>query len=186
MDNGLPLEEVFVSYLRLDREHKYKPKDISRKGRELLAYALNTHFGLTDDPLEIELQECGKPYLTRHPEIEFNISHSGIYVMTAVSTEKVGIDVQEIEDRSLDALAKHVCSPEELRLFWESEDKADYFYRLWVRKEAYIKWTGEGLSRELKSIPFDGWFDFIPVDPDYCAGLHAARPLQVHLEEVHL
>ena len=186
MDKRVQPGEVLAAFCCLDEERKYKPKDISRKGRELLAYALNTHFGISEDPLEIGTRERGKPYLLKHPEIEFNISHSGRYVLVALAHEAVGADVQEIEDRELDSLAKHVCSPDELRAYNESGDKADYFFRLWVRKEAYIKWTGDGLYRELKTIPFAGWFQFLDIDPAYCSGVHAARPLTVRLEEVDL
>ena len=51
-----------------------KPKEISRKGRELLAYVLCGRYGVPAEEIGTASRERGKPYLTEHPEIEFNIS----------------------------------------------------------------------------------------------------------------
>ena len=98
--------EVWVYSYRLPPDHGLKPKEISGVGRKLLGFALKKRFGITGFPLEIGLGEYGKPYLAAHPGIEFNISHSGLYVVVAVSDVPVGIDVEEVQDRDLHSIGK--------------------------------------------------------------------------------
>ena len=78
--------------------------------------------------------------------------------MTAFSFtlgKSVGVDIEFMKPlKNMPGLAQHVCSPEELEEFnaLQSAQQHDSFFRLWTRKEAFIKANGQGLSMGLRSI----------------------------------
>lgn len=115
----------------------------------LLAYALKQNL-----PLAYKTDKKGKPYIPTLPF--FNISHSGKYVVCAVSNKEVGVDIERVSRMRID-LSRRILSEGELtkntgvagaglqRLLCEK----------WVRKEAYLKMTGDGLRRSMTSLCFD-------------------------------
>lgn len=85
---------------------------------------------------------------------EFNISHSGDWVMLCTAHCPVGIDVEQINEPNHKAAAHSFCSDE---LCWMQNQK-DRFYMLWTRKESITKAIGKGLKLPLNSfsvLPFD-------------------------------
>lgn len=99
----------------------------------------------------------GRPLLAgEHEGIDFNLSHSGRFAACAlVRDERVGIDVETIDDRvDFHALLGHVASPVERD--WLGKQPIDMarknFYRMWVLKEACSKATGEGLRLPFNEI----------------------------------
>lgn len=102
--------------------------------------------------------ENGKPYLAHHPDTHFSITHTEKWVFLAVADCEIGIDAQ-IPRKVCPRLAARNASPEELT--WVKEDTEPHFARLWTMKEAYLKYTGTGLSVPIRSItvsvpPTDG------------------------------
>ena len=79
--------------------------------------------------------EKGKPYLDKD---YISISHSGEYVVVAISEKEIGVDIQKIEYR------EKVVS-----LFSEEVKDAHMFTRLWALKESYGKYLGIGLNKEI-------------------------------------
>lgn len=102
----------------------------------------------------------GKPYLEGNPFF-FSISHSGDYVLCAVSDREIGADIQKTDctgkcrERQL---ADRFFSPAEVERLGQYSDAetASYFYTLWTRKEAYGKLTGAGVAAQL-AVPTDEW-----------------------------
>jgi 4'-phosphopantetheinyl transferase len=101
-----------------------------------------------------------KPFLADGPGgIRFNMSHSGgIAAYALASGREVGIDVEQ-HRRLADMadIAQRFFSPREhheLMAIPESGREAAFF-QCWVRKEAYIKGLGGGLSIPLDS--FQAW-----------------------------
>jgi 4'-phosphopantetheinyl transferase len=95
----------------------------------------------------------GKPQLAGSP-LRFNISHSGAVALIAVAQVEVGVDVELPRPRRTDAIARRFYAPGEIeRLFaiGNAAARADAFFRLWTCKEAFLKVTGEGLSRSTRS-----------------------------------
>ncbi|MBO9600430.1 MAG: 4'-phosphopantetheinyl transferase superfamily protein [Cohnella sp.] len=95
----------------------------------------------------------GKPYLLGHPELHFNLSHSGRWCVCAVSTVPVGVDVEQA--RSMDLGWTDRFLSEEEREDLRARDESDRlwrFYELWTRKESYAKAVGRGLTPELLTV----------------------------------
>lgn len=97
----------------------------------------------------------GKPYLENYPGLHFNQSHCKEAVAVAFSNAPVGIDA-ECRHKLSDALIEKVCDNAEKEAIGRSNDPELEFVRLWTRKEAYLKYTGEGLQDDLPSYPLAG------------------------------
>ena len=90
--------------------------------------------------------EQGKPQIVNFPK-KFNLSHSGDYVVCAVGDGEVGADIQKwvpYKERT----AERFFAPTEWKLLQElpASQRTELFYRLWSRKEAYGKYTGQGIG----------------------------------------
>lgn len=95
--------------------------------------------------------ENGKPYFDNGPF--FNISHSGRYVLMAVSTSEVGVDIEEIKNKDMSALVR-IFNEAEAKMIKEYSD----FYYLWCAKESLIKCIGSSVNkvREIPALPLNG------------------------------
>jgi 4'-phosphopantetheinyl transferase len=122
--------------------------------RGLLRQILASHTGEHPGLIRFVKNRYGKPAL-EHRGIKFNVSHAGGRALIAVTQgREVGVDIERI-DPSLagNEIAETHFSPAEaaaLRAL-PREQQTDAFFRCWVRKEAYIKARGFGLSMALDS-----------------------------------
>ncbi|MBR0087568.1 MAG: 4'-phosphopantetheinyl transferase superfamily protein [Lachnospiraceae bacterium] len=81
----------------------------------------------------------GKPYFEDMTDLYFSLSHSGTVAAAALADVPVGLDVEKIRESYRESLINRCLSPEE---------KAVYdgdFTRVWCRKEALAKLSGEGI-----------------------------------------
>lgn len=95
-------------------------------------------------PLAYRYGQGGKPYFTNY-SYYFNLSHSGDYVVCALSEREVGIDIQVHRPAAYGRVAGRYFSPAEVEAFQQAKDRQAFFFRLWARKEAYGKLTGKGI-----------------------------------------
>lgn len=141
---------------RKEKCNKYRFHEDSVRcimGEVLLKQAL-LRIGTDITKYRIERGKYGKPYL--HPLVKdgkklyFNISHSGKWVFLILADIEVGIDVEEIQEKGV-AVAEHFFTGQECRCILKSDCPENTFTRLWTIKEAYIKFLGMGLYKELDS-----------------------------------
>lgn len=114
--------------------------------------------GLLPQDVAIAHPAMGKPYLTDIADLHFNISHSGDWVVCAIADMPVGVDIEEIrEDRVTPALMEKVLSEKEREYLasCHATERSQVFYRYWTLKEAYAKYTGEGLGGVAAHIEVD-------------------------------
>lgn len=97
----------------------------------------------------------GKPYLKDRNDLFFSISHSDHYVVCTASETEVGVDIEPLSPIR-PAMVRRCFSADEQN--WIGDD-AHRFTRLWTMKEAYMKFTGTGLSVPAKDI-------HLPIPPD--------------------
>lgn len=120
--------------------------------RRILSRRLN----LGEDDVRILRDDRGKPFLPDFKGIHFNLSHSGRWVLMAVSGRPVGADVEKIRPVSAELGLRYFSQRESDLLFSkDGEERLALFYELWTVKESFIKATGEGLSRALSSFTAD-------------------------------
>ena len=115
----------------------------------LLVYALRTR---GQDLPPLRFSETGKPAF-QNGTLHFNLSHTDTLVCAAVADSPVGVDVQSPAAPS-DGVIRRMLSREEQDLLARTDDKTALFTRFWTQKEAYAKWTGEGLSCGFSSRSF--------------------------------
>lgn len=116
----------------------------------LLAYALSLPL-----PCQYQTDKNGKPYISGQKK--FNISHSGDFVVCAVCSDEIGVDVEKIERMSPRLMHKFLADEEICALDALNEDDIPrYLCEKWVRKEAHLKLTGSGLRVSPTTLCFDG------------------------------
>lgn len=115
----------------------------------LLKEALLLEYGIDGNP-EFKYDAGGKPRLKDYPEIFFNLSHCREAAVCVVDSAPVGIDIESIRPFK-DTLARHVLSQEEYEIVIKAERSDVEFIKYWTRKEALLKYTGEGIRTDLKN-----------------------------------
>lgn len=93
-----------------------------------------------------------KPVLTGHPQLAFNLSHSGEYVVLVYekNTEAIGVDIQQIRMIS-EGMQKKILHKKE----WEYTLDNTLLNRFWAIKESVVKMTGKGLATDFRSLYVD-------------------------------
>ena len=128
-------------------------RKLSASAYLLLCKALREVYGIDEPPL-FEYSEHGKPSIVGHPEIYFNLSHCRSVVACVVSSLPVGVDVEEVREFK-ESLARYVLNDEEYAMISSSPQPDREFIRLWTMKESCLKLTGEGITRDLKTVLAD-------------------------------
>ena len=130
----------------------------------LLDYAVRQAYSLYTLPV-IERTATGKPFFPDHPQLQFNLSHSGTFALCALDDSPVGVDIEVIRPHH-PRLAQRICSPAELEWVNTQPDPQRALLSLWTKKEARVKQNGCGLTVPLREI-------YVPFDDDAVLdGLH--------------
>lgn len=109
------------------------------------------------EPAEVRFLEGAgdKPTLPAEYRCFFSFSRSSGQALCAVTrVGPVGIDIEAERPLSgLEDLARDVLAPRELDELWAlpSDERQAAFFRVWTRKEAYLKGIGVGLTGDLES-----------------------------------
>lgn len=113
-----------------------------------------------DDPAELRFEapacaSCGArhgpPALAATPGLRASLSHTAGLAVVAVATDPVGIDTERCDagGTDIDALAGYLHPAERLAVAAHPPaTRRRAFLRCWVRKEAYLKGRGVGLTEE--------------------------------------
>jgi 4'-phosphopantetheinyl transferase len=112
------------------------------------------HLECKNKDIKYKYNEYGKPYIKEN--LEFNISHSGEYVVVAIDDCPVGIDIEEMKNIEFEGIAKGYYDESEYKwiINHEKEQQMRCFYKLWTLKESYVKYVGKGLSIAFNSFKF--------------------------------
>jgi 4'-phosphopantetheinyl transferase len=93
----------------------------------------------------LTVDACGKPSTAA---MHFNVAHAGDVVLFACADREVGIDVEWLGRRFDPQRLSARCLTSRERDAWlrlDAVERGVAFLRLWVRKEACVKASGEGL-----------------------------------------
>ena len=115
----------------------------------MLADLLCSEFGLEE--FRMETGEHGKPFLSGHSDIHFNISHCQKAIAVVVSDKPVGIDVEAFRKFNDGLLDKSMNATEKAEILG-SDSPEETFACYWTRKEAVFKMQGTGITDNLHHI----------------------------------
>lgn len=142
--------------------------------------------------------ENGRPYFFEYT-CDFSITHTQNHVFCALTdgedeTMRIGIDAEDLDRpdfSDFDAMVARWFTKNEQNAFFASPTK-ETFLRIWTHKEAYAKYTGEGLRALSKmdtvSLENEGRLSFF----DYregtillsvCTPSSAAQPKEIQMIE---
>ncbi|WP_373845260.1 4'-phosphopantetheinyl transferase superfamily protein [Clostridium sp.] len=156
------LDKEFIKKVMplLPKDRRNKTERI-KKGRDrylsIIAYVL-LFFGLKKEGIilsdtSFQYNEFGKPHFGGVKPVSFNLSHCKLGAACAISSETVGMDIQEIIPINT-LILKKVCSDKEIMSIKGSKKPGSEFTLLWTRKESYLKATGKGISEAFREINF--------------------------------
>ncbi|MEM7083897.1 MAG: 4'-phosphopantetheinyl transferase superfamily protein [Pseudomonadota bacterium] len=124
------------------------------RSRIALRSALAAELDAAPESLVFDTADNGKPHLRAHPSLKFNLSHSHEKALIAIGDRDVGCDIEYVKPiRDWAAVTRRFFSAHEQHELAKlpERDKLAAFYRVWTRKEAVIKATGQGLRADLRS-----------------------------------
>ena len=135
-----------------------KEKDSDRfiVGRAMLRILLGEYLNIEADMLTFGFDKNKKPDLKHDGKsvIHFNLSHSGEYILIAISDKFIGIDIERYEyDPGLKQIMELIFSESEISFINKQDSPSRIFYKLWTRKEALLKANSSGLNNMIKYIP---------------------------------
>jgi len=119
-------------------------------GEILLRYQLKEYYGINEYQTAVTAK--GKPFMVYPDNIKYNISHSGSWVICAISKMDIGIDVECVSgQQSLDdmeQISPYFMIGEELRAIkhFQKEERLERYFYFWTMREAFVKCTGEGID----------------------------------------
>jgi 4'-phosphopantetheinyl transferase len=163
----LNAEEAAALWTILSREEQERARRFASErdrgrfaaARGLLRTILGNRLSIEPRGIEFGYSANGKPFLMggfAGTGLQFNLSHSGGLAVFALGRRGlVGVDVEQVRPvPNLSPLAERFFSAREYaeiqRLSGEEAQRG--FFRIWTRKEAWLKATGQGITGPLKSV----------------------------------
>ncbi|MCR1974329.1 4'-phosphopantetheinyl transferase superfamily protein [Clostridium sporogenes] len=130
-----------------------KDKIRSLVGEILVKTIITEKLNISNRDIIFRKNQYGKPYLIEYPNLKFNISHSGNFVVCAIDNKPIGVDIEEVKNIEYEGIVENFFSVSEVDYIIKQDINVQLnkFYEIWVLKESYIKCCGQGLSIPLKS-----------------------------------
>lgn len=141
----------------LGRADRFRVAAAARRfvgARAALRMILGRATGTKPSDVGFHFGEHGKPHLP-DGRLFFNASDSGDYVVIALTTAEVGVDIELTRVvRRRDGLARRVCTVRELEMLSRAPEGARdaLLLQLWTCKEAALKAIGIGLAGGARNI----------------------------------
>ena len=154
--SDLPEDKIDLPFGAYERARMEGIRHAERKKESLCALlALRELWG--NEPMTIERTPEGKPYFDRPSAPAFSLAHIKNWAAAALgdgSSGSVGIDLELLRPYpQAEDVAKRFFTAEEYAEF-SFEGKTDLaFFRVWTKKEALAKMTGNGLLTPNRSRP---------------------------------
>lgn len=136
---------------KVDKYRFEKDRYLSLGADMLMRYILH-EANIAYEHVNIKTNAFGKPYF-EDINLNFNISHSGDWVICAISDSEVGCDIEKIQSADLKIAKQFFCADEYLHISQQASvtERERLFYRYWTLKESFIKATGKGMNIPLNA-----------------------------------
>ena len=168
---------------RADRYLQEEKKNSFLYGRGLLRVLLGAYLDLPPARVDLARGRRGKPALPGS-SLAFNLSHSSDHYLLAFACRiQLGVDLQHMyQIANPERIIDKFFSREEKQFITAASEGVDFdrFFSCWVRKEAYLKGLGDGLTRDPSRIAIPSTRcsgEYIPQDPDHPPGQWTLRDL---------
>lgn len=157
---------------RAQRFHFARDRARFIAARGMLRKLLGQYVAISPEQLQFNYNQYGKPNLIQKPEIQFNLSHAHNQALIAVTlASAVGVDIEYCDrEVDIDGISKRFFSANECQVIQSLTDvkKRQVFFTAWVRKEAFLKALGMGLSYSLDKVEVS----LLPEQPARIIALH--------------
>lgn len=153
-----------LSYVPEERQQKIKQynfdidKKLSLYSYVLLLSIIQKKLNLCTSDMLFDKNQFGRPYLKGYSNFHFNLSHTNNAITVAVSDKTVGVDIERVRPFDLKIAERFFSSREAAYVNEKMDESITRFFEIWTKKEAYVKYTGQGLSIPLHS------FDVLNID----------------------
>jgi 4'-phosphopantetheinyl transferase len=118
-----------------------------------LRWVLGRHLNIDPKAVVIDYNSYGRPFVTGCTrKVFFNLSHSkGLSVLAFDPDNEIGVDVEKMDTEfEYMPIVQHSFTKNEERYLENSNGKSrQHFYKLWTRKEAFLKAIGIGITENL-------------------------------------
>lgn len=127
----------------------------------LIRYLVGKRIHQSNRQIEMHYNKYGKPFLKDISNLNFNLSHSGKWVVCILDDLPVGIDIEKVQPIDIEMAMQFFSKLEVAQIRATSQEKKiNKFYDIWTLKESFIKCVGKGLS-----VPLDS---FSIIDDKFC------------------
>ncbi|XBX10006.1 4'-phosphopantetheinyl transferase superfamily protein [Enterocloster clostridioformis] len=176
---GVDIGDELLKYISDERKLRISKLKKDDKKRCMLAELLikkvaHDKLNLPVNSINIHTGIYGKPFISSTFGFDFNLSHSGRYIVIAVSNEQVGIDIEK--RMCIDfKIAQRFYSEGELKAVTSLpsySEKLSKFFQIWTLKESYIKALGYGLYIPLNSFEINLGDTISVTDNNYKSQFH--------------
>lgn len=133
---------------------RHRSRQLAR--RVFLRSILGGYLGVPPQRVELARRALGKPVLADPTlPLGFSVAHSNGLAVCAVAAGEVGVDVEYRRRLSdPDGMAGRILSAREQTVYHAQEPagREVALLRFWTQKEAFLKATGEGITRPMKDV----------------------------------
>lgn len=153
--NAIPSFFLLLNEEEKKRANNYLQQKDSQRfiiARALLKILASQYLNLSTAELTIQIGVNKKPFIQSVSSIplDYNISHSGNWIIMAFGNGPIGIDAEQIQTSfGFESLLPACFSIEEQKYIQSQSNSRELFYRLWTRKESFVKATSRGLDETL-------------------------------------
>lgn len=178
-------DELLRAARYLQNKHRHRFIAGRARQRAILAAYLNC----PPHQLTFRYANLGKPSLVEPVcdiNMSFNISNSADKALLAISNHplELGVDIERPRNLSdLVGLARRYFHPREIAALEElsGDEQRQMFFRLWTRKEAYLKAIGTGLTFPLHDVFVSFEETDSPQIHEIAGDVKSAREWQLHV-----
>ena len=148
-------------------------KEYHAHAHNLLRECLKVHGIVYTDDTPITKNDMGKPSLTEHPRIHYNLSHAKGIAACIVTDRECGIDCEQVRKCSKGVMRRAFTEKERALVEGLPVEEQDLmFTRLWTLKESYVKAIGIGVSYPMDTVEFSFDGDSIVTGVRDCSFRH--------------
>ena len=153
MNNKNDINNFYDKIPKLKKDKINKLKNYDSKVRsiigEMILKELLVKNNVSYNSLDYYINEYGKPYL-KDNNIFFNISHSFDYVITAISNNDIGIDIEKVRETPIKTINQFATEKEKEYILSSNKNIEERIFKIFTLKEAYFKMLGTNLNNILK------------------------------------